>query len=112
LTGKMPFEGDSVLDTLERIKTMQMRPLREACPGVPAELEAVCLACLEKSPGDRPTAAELARRLEAAGQAVQQERAARREGEAPAEPQRSDKLGSSTPARPRIRWLMPAGVTV
>ncbi len=64
LTGQLPFKGDSVLETLDRIKTGQMRPLREACPEVPEELEAICLACLCKAPAERPTAAELARRLE------------------------------------------------
>jgi hypothetical protein len=64
LTGQLPFVGDGVLVTLERVKAMQMRPPREACPEVPAELEALCLACLRKAPGVRPTAAELARRLE------------------------------------------------
>jgi serine/threonine protein kinase len=64
LTGALPFQGDSVLDTLERVKTMQMRSMREIRPDVPAELEAVCLACLSKDPDDRPTAAELAGRLE------------------------------------------------
>jgi serine/threonine protein kinase/Tfp pilus assembly protein PilF len=64
LTGKLPFEGDSVLDTLERIKTMRIRSMREMCPEMPAELETVCLACLRKVPGDRPTAAEVAARLE------------------------------------------------
>jgi serine/threonine-protein kinase len=64
LTGVLPFQGDSVLDTLERVKTMQMRPLREQCPEVPTELEAVCLACLRRAPGERPTAAELAARLD------------------------------------------------
>jgi serine/threonine protein kinase len=64
LTGSLPFVGDSVLETLERIKTGQMRPLREACPEVPAGLEAICLACLRKEPGERPTAVELAEQLE------------------------------------------------
>ncbi len=67
LTGKLPFQGDSVLDTLERIKTMQIQPLRELSPEVPADLESICLACLRKTPADRPTAAELAERLEAIG---------------------------------------------
>ena len=64
LTGTLPFTGDSVLDTLERVRTMQMRPLREARPDVPGNLEAICMACLRKAPGKRPTAAELARQLE------------------------------------------------
>jgi hypothetical protein len=63
LSGELPFCGDSVLHTLERIKSMQLRPLRELCPEVPAELEEVCLACLRKDPRGRPTAAELAGRL-------------------------------------------------
>jgi hypothetical protein len=64
LAGAAPFRGDSVLDTLERVKTLQMRPLRECCPEVPAELEEACLACLRKAPAERPTAAALAARLE------------------------------------------------
>jgi serine/threonine protein kinase len=65
LAGRLPLQGASVLlDTLERIKTMQMRPLREAFPDVSAELEEVCMACLRRAPGERPTAAVLAARLE------------------------------------------------
>jgi serine/threonine protein kinase len=64
LTGVLPFRGDSVLDTLERVKTMQLRSPREQYPEVPAELEEVCLACLRKNPSERPTAAALAARLE------------------------------------------------
>jgi hypothetical protein len=60
LSGALPFKGDSVLDTLERIKTMQMRPLHEARPGVPEALAAACLACLRKDAEQRPAAAELA----------------------------------------------------
>jgi serine/threonine protein kinase len=65
LTGKLPFAGDSVLDTLERVKTMQFRPLREERPEVPADLADVCMACLRKKLGDRPTAGQLAERLDA-----------------------------------------------
>jgi serine/threonine protein kinase len=64
LAGELPFQGDNVLDTLERVKTLQMRPLRECCPDVPAGLEETCLACLRKVPAERPTAAALAARLE------------------------------------------------
>jgi serine/threonine-protein kinase len=63
LAGTLPFQGDSVLDTLERVKTMQMRPLQDACPEAPRDLEEACMACLRKDPGTRPTAAELATRL-------------------------------------------------
>jgi serine/threonine protein kinase len=100
LTGKLPFEGDSVLDTLERIKTMQIQPLRELFPEVPADLESICLACLRKAPGDRPTAAGLARQLEATlrGDPVQS---------TPRE-HRTSVPGTDVPARPRNRWLLTA----
>ncbi len=64
LTGALPFQGDGVLDTLEQVKTVPVRPPRERCPDVPPLLEEVCLACLHKAPGQRPSAAELAARLE------------------------------------------------
>jgi serine/threonine protein kinase len=67
LTGVLPFEGDSVLDTLERVKTVQLRSVRELCPSVPAELEAICLACLRKEADQRPTAADSGRAGQAAG---------------------------------------------
>ncbi len=67
LTGTLPFLGDSVLDTLERVKTMQFRPVRDVCPEVPEDLAAVCMACLRKEPADRPSAAELAARLASLG---------------------------------------------
>jgi hypothetical protein len=64
LTGVLPFAGDSVLDTLEQIKTAPVRPVRELRPEVPAVLEEVCLACLNKVPGERPMAAALAAQLD------------------------------------------------
>jgi tRNA A-37 threonylcarbamoyl transferase component Bud32 len=64
LTGLVPFKGDSVLDTLERVRTMQFRAPRQVQPEIPADLEAICLACLEKDPTRRPTAKDLAGRLQ------------------------------------------------
>jgi hypothetical protein len=95
LTGVLPFVGDSVLDTLERIKTVQLRPVREESPGVPEDLAEVCMACLRKVPGERPTAAELAARLDAlAG------------GTAPGE-----ETGVwQRPRRPRVWWAVGAGL--
>ncbi len=61
LAGKLPFVGDSVLATLEVVKTAEPAPLT----GVPAEVAAVCEDCLCKAPGERPTAREVAERLEA-----------------------------------------------
>jgi serine/threonine-protein kinase len=65
LTGRPPFKGDTHSATLEQIKT---RPPLGPCrlrPEVPAELEAICLKCLEKQPHQRPaTAGELAGHLQ------------------------------------------------
>jgi hypothetical protein len=53
LTGRPPFDGDTTVDTL--LKVMQAEPTRPSrlCPGLPAELEAVCLKCLSKPPAGR-----------------------------------------------------------
>ena len=51
---------ETVVELLER----EPAPPRELRRGVPPELEAVCLKCLEKAPADRyPSAAELAETL-------------------------------------------------
>jgi serine/threonine protein kinase len=64
LTGVLPFAGDSVHDTLERVKSAPVQPLRELRPEVEVEWEEVCLACLDRVAARRPTAAELAQRLD------------------------------------------------
>jgi serine/threonine protein kinase len=64
LTGELPFSGETMLDTLENIKALQLRPPRELFSEVPCELEEVCLACLRRAPQERPTAAALAQKLE------------------------------------------------
>ena len=52
---------ETVLQVLERDPV----PPHEIVPGVPRELETICLKCLEKMPEDRyPTAQELADDLE------------------------------------------------
>jgi hypothetical protein len=64
LSGKLPFTGDSVVETLEKVKAHAPPPLRQAVADVPVELEALCVRCLDKAPGNRPSAAELAGQLE------------------------------------------------
>jgi hypothetical protein len=64
LTGKEPFSGDSVLQTLEKVKQARPPAVRAIVPAVPAGLEAICLSCLEVNPAQRPTARQLAERLE------------------------------------------------
>jgi serine/threonine-protein kinase len=65
LTGAPPFRGASVTDTVHRILTQPViRPVLCA-PGVPPDLEAICLRCLEKAPADRyPTAEAVAEDLD------------------------------------------------
>ena len=64
LTGKTPYpSGDPQLSAL--IRSGQWTPLREACPGVPAELETILGKCLRTQPLDRyRTAEELGHDLE------------------------------------------------
>lgn len=61
LTGRPPFKGNSPLDSLRQIVSDEpVSPSLLQSP-IPRDLEAICLKCLEKSPGDRyPTAGELA----------------------------------------------------
>jgi serine/threonine protein kinase len=61
LTGGPPFLGDSVPATLEQVRAREPVPPHELQPDVPPHLEAICLRCLRKVPGERyPTALALA----------------------------------------------------
>ena len=51
LTGQRPIEGQTDLDTLRRLATDSPRPISEFCEGVPRDLQAICLKCLEKDSG-------------------------------------------------------------
>ncbi|HXG12647.1 MAG TPA: protein kinase [Gemmataceae bacterium] len=65
LTGRPPFQGNSMLDTLRQVLHRQPAPIRALNPRVPASLEALCQRCLEKEPGQRyPDAGALADELE------------------------------------------------
>jgi serine/threonine protein kinase len=65
LTGQPPVRGGgSVLEVLDRVRTADVAPPSSSRPGIPAELEAICLRCLRKEPAGRySTAADLARAL-------------------------------------------------
>jgi serine/threonine protein kinase len=73
LTGRPPFTGTTVLEILEHVRTLDPVPPRALQPGVPRDLEVICLACLQKRPADRyDSAAALAEDLQnfLAGEAI------------------------------------------
>jgi WD40 repeat protein len=58
LTGRVPFKGDSVLDTIQQVKQREPQRPRALVPGLPRDLETICLKCLEKNPVRRYATAE------------------------------------------------------
>src|SRR5262249_53601437 len=48
LTGRPPFEAPTLLETLEKVRTEEPAPPRLGHPNVPADLEMICLKCLQK----------------------------------------------------------------
>jgi WD40 repeat protein/tRNA A-37 threonylcarbamoyl transferase component Bud32 len=64
LTGRPPFKGASVLETLEQVRTREPVTVRQLQPGVPRDLETVCHHSLHKDPRKRyASAAALAEDL-------------------------------------------------
>ena len=51
LTGRAPFQGDSVIDTLQAVRERPADPPSRLNRKVPRDLEVICLKCLEKEPG-------------------------------------------------------------
>jgi serine/threonine-protein kinase len=58
LTGRTPFIGTSVIDTLHQVEHLEPVPPSRLQPSVPADLETVTLKCLQKDPGKRYASAD------------------------------------------------------
>lgn len=65
LTGRPPFKGSTSLETLQRIQTQDPIPPGRLQPGIPRDLQTICLKCLDKDPNRRyASAADFAADLE------------------------------------------------
>ena len=53
LAGQPPFRGDTPMETLAQVRDTQPVEPSQRRPGVPAELDAICLRCLKKEPARR-----------------------------------------------------------
>ncbi len=60
LAGRPAYARHTAAAVLEAIATTPPPFLRDAAVGVPEDLQAICLACLAMTPGDRPSARDVA----------------------------------------------------
>lgn len=58
LSGRPPFQADTVFETLAQVRDREPIPLRSLNPVVAADLETVCRKCLAKEPGQRYDSAQ------------------------------------------------------
>ena len=53
LIGRPPFQGTSFVDVADQTRFVEPAPLRQLRRDVPADLQSICLKCLEKDPAER-----------------------------------------------------------
>jgi len=58
LTGRPPFRANSLLETLELVRTQEPVPPGRLRPMIPPDLETICLKCLHKEPTRRYASAQ------------------------------------------------------
>ncbi len=58
LTGRRPFRGDTQLEVMQQITTMEPRPLRQTDDTIPKELERICQKALAKRASERYSTAK------------------------------------------------------
>jgi hypothetical protein len=58
LAGRPPFRATTAMETLEQVRASEPVPPSRLQPGLPRDLETICLKCLEKVPARRYASAE------------------------------------------------------
>lgn len=53
LTGRLPFQADAVVELLQQVQDKTPPPPSRWQPGLPGELDHICLKCLRKLPTER-----------------------------------------------------------